>query len=188
MKKEFKEAIEDSPIIAAIKDDEGLEKCLTSESKIIFILYGDICNISDIVEKVKASGKLAMVHLDLIMGLSSKEITVDFIKKYTKADGIITTKPALIKRAKELSLYTILRLFVIDSMAYENIDKQLKNARPDLIEILPALMPKVVNKICKLSNTPVIAGGLVADKEDVMSLLTAGAVSVSSTNPAIWFL
>ena len=32
MKKEFKEAIEDSPIIAAIKDDEGLKKCLTSES------------------------------------------------------------------------------------------------------------------------------------------------------------
>ena len=47
MKKEFKEAIEDSPIIAAIKDDEGLKKCLTSESRVIFILYGDICNIPD---------------------------------------------------------------------------------------------------------------------------------------------
>lgn len=35
MKKEFKEAIEDSPIIAAIKDDEGLKKCLTSESRVI---------------------------------------------------------------------------------------------------------------------------------------------------------
>ena len=34
MKKEFKEAIEDSPIIAAIKDDEGLKKCLTSESRV----------------------------------------------------------------------------------------------------------------------------------------------------------
>ena len=41
MKKEFKEAIEDSPIIAAIKDDEGLKKCLTSESRVIFILYGE---------------------------------------------------------------------------------------------------------------------------------------------------
>ena len=60
-----------------------------------------------------------MVHIDLINGLSSKEITVDFIKKYTNADGIISTKPTLIKRARELSLYTILRLFVIDSIAYE---------------------------------------------------------------------
>ena len=81
MKKEFKEAIEDSPIIAAIKDDEGLKKCLTSESRVIFILYGDICNIPDIVETVKSSGKIAMVHIDLIAGLSSKEIAVDFIQK-----------------------------------------------------------------------------------------------------------
>ena len=38
MKKEFKEAIEDSPIIAAIKDDAGLQKCLSSDSRVIFIL------------------------------------------------------------------------------------------------------------------------------------------------------
>ena len=187
-KKEFKEAIEDSPIIAAIKDDEGLKKCLTSESRVIFILYGDICNIPDIVETVKSSGKIAMVHIDLIAGLSSKEIAVDFIQKYTKADGIITTKPALIKRAKELGLYTILRLFVIDSMAYSNIEHQLRTAKPDLIEVLPALMPKVLAKVCKLSTVPVIAGGLVSDKEDVMALLQAGVVSISSTNEKIWFL
>ena len=188
MEKEFKEAIEDSPIIAAIKDDEGLKKCLTSESRVIFILYGDICNIPDIVETVKSSGKIAMVHIDLIAGLSSKEIAVDFIQKYTRADGIITTKPALIKRAKELGLYTILRLFVIDSMAYSNIEHQLRTAKPDLIEVLPALMPKVLSKVCKLSTVPVIAGGLVSDKEDVMALLQAGVVSISSTNEKIWFL
>lgn len=188
MKKEFKEAIEDSPIIAAIKDDAGLQKCLSSDSRVIFILYGDLCTIAEIVEAVKSSGKIAMVHIDLINGLSSKEIAVDFIKKYTNADGIISTKPALIRRAKELELYTILRLFILDSMAYENIEHQLHAARPDMIEILPALMPKVVAKICNLSNVPVIAGGLVADKEDVMALLQAGVVSISSTNEKIWFL
>lgn len=188
MKKEFKEALEDSPIIAAIKDDDGLHKCLNSDSRVIFILYGDIVTIADIVDTVKSSGKIAMVHIDLIAGLSSKEISVDFLKKYTKADGIITTKPALIKRAKELGFYTILRLFIIDSMAYENIDRQVKAAKPDLIEVLPALMPKIVSKICALSPTPVIAGGLVSDKDDVMSLLQAGVTSISSTNEQIWFL
>lgn len=188
MKKEFREALEDSPVIAAVKDDEGLRQCRESDSKVIFILYGDICSIADIVDQIKEAGKIAMVHLDLITGLSSKEIAVDFIKKYTRADGIITTKPALIKRARELSLYTILRLFVIDSMAYENIERQLKSARPDLIEILPALMPKVVSRICKHTSTPVIAGGLVSEKEDVLELLDAGVISVSSTNPKIWFV
>lgn len=188
MKKELKEALLDSPIIVAIKDDAGLQKCLQSDCRIIFILYGDICSIPDIVSTVKSAGKIAMVHIDLIAGLSSKEIAVDFIQKYTSADGIITTKPALIKHAKELGLFTILRLFVLDSMAYENIDRQIKAAHPDVIEVLPALMPKIVAKICKLSPIPVIAGGLVSDKEDVMSLLQAGVVSISSTNPNVWFL
>ena len=188
MNREFKDALEASPIIAAVKDDEGLQRCKESDSQIVFILYGDICSIADKVEEVKACGKLAMVHIDLITGLSPKEIAVDFLKKYTNADGIITTKPALIKRARELELYTILRLFVIDSMAYENIEKQIKAARPDIIEILPALMPKVVKRICGLTRIPVIAGGLVSEKEDIMELLDAGVTSVSSTNPGIWFV
>lgn len=188
MKKEFKEALEDSPIIAAIKDDNGLKKCVESDSRVIFILYGDVITIPNIVATVKEAGKIAMVHIDLITGLSSKEITVDFLKHYTKADGIITTKPNLIKHAKELGFHTILRLFLIDSMAYENIDRQVKNAKPDVIEVLPALMPKIISKVCRLSPIPVIAGGLVSDKDDVMTILQSGAISISSTNENVWFL
>ena len=73
-----KDAMDNSPIIAAIKDMAGLKKCLTCDSQVIFILFGDICNIADIVDKVKTAGKTAMVHIDLINGLSGKEIAVDF--------------------------------------------------------------------------------------------------------------
>ena len=96
MNREFKDALEDSPVIAAIKDEYGLKECLKSDIRVVFILYGDICNIADIVDAVKQTGKMALVHLDLINGLSAKDVAVDFIKKYTKADGIISTKPALI--------------------------------------------------------------------------------------------
>lgn len=188
MKKDFKDAIEDSPIIAAVKDFDGLEKCLSCESRIIFILFGDICNISEIVDRVKSAQKLAIVHIDLISGLSPKEVAVDFIKKYTQADGIISTKPALIKYASKLSLYTVLRFFVIDSLALANIEKQLQNVRPDIIEILPALMPRIVTRICRIVSAPVITGGLISDKEDVMAMLSAGASCISSTNEKIWFL
>ena len=183
-----RDAMDNSPIIAAIKDMTGLEKCLTCDSQVIFILFGDICNISDIVDKAKSAGKTAMVHIDLINGLSAKDVAVDFIKKYTKADGIISTKPALIKHAGEIGLTSVLRLFVIDSMAYSSIEKQLRSVKPDYIEILPALMPKVVSRICRISKVPVITGGLISDKEDVVSMLNAGAVCISSTNPDVWFL
>lgn len=150
--------------------------------------FGDICNISAIVEQIKASDKVAMVHIDLITGLSSKEVAVDFIRNNTSADGIISTKPALIKRARELSLYTTLRVFVLDSMAFENIEKQMSVARPDIIEILPGLMPKVIRRVCRLVKVPVIAGGLISDKEDVMAALSAGAISVSTTNQKVWLM
>ena len=91
-------------------------------------------------------------------------------------------------RAKELGLLAVQRFFVIDSMAYSSIEKQLRSVKPDYIEILPALMPKVVSRICRISKVPVITGGLISDKEDVVSMLNAGAVCISSTNPDVWFL
>lgn len=187
MKKDFFELLEANPMIAAVKDDEGLEICSACEEiKVVFILYGDICNIGSIVERVRAAGKAAIVHMDLIEGLSGKESTVAFIRANTRADGIISTKPSLIKKGRELGLYTILRIFILDSMAFGNIQKQIGIARPDTIEILPGLMPKIIRQVCQMTRIPVIAGGLIAEKEDVMAALSAGAVSVSSTNPAVW--
>lgn len=184
----LKDAIEDNPIIVAIKDGDCLQKCKESDSRIVFILYGDILNIADIVRQVKEAGKMAFVHIDLIQGLHSNEIAVDFIKKHTQADGIISTKAPLIIRAREQKLYTVMRFFMIDSMAFSNMERQLKNAKPDVIEVLPALMPKMIRKICTVTNQPVIAGGLVCDKEDVMGCLEAGASCISSTNSHVWFL
>ena len=49
-------------------------------------------------------------------------------------------------------------------------------------------MPKVIAKVCQSTSTPIIAGGLVSEKEDILALLDAGATSISSTNEKIWFL
>lgn len=178
-----------NPVIAAVKDMDGLEECCRIEEiGIVFILFGDVCTISGITQRAKEAGKIVMVHLDLIAGLSAREISVDFVKKNTAADGIITTKPALIKRAKELSLYTVLRYFLIDSMAFENIRQQQRAVKPDLIEVLPGVMPKVIKRICQKSHAPIIAGGLINDKEDVMGALSSGAIAVSTTNRSVWLL
>ena len=189
MSREFFDAMMDNPIIAAVKDMEGLQRCSECEDiKVVFVLFGDICSIGDIVKKIKDTGKIAMVHVDLIGGLSSKEVAVDFIKSNTMADGIITTKATLIKRAKELSMYTVLRCFLLDSMALENIKHPQGNIKPDFLEVLPGVMPKIIRKICQITRIPVIAGGLIADKEDVMNALDAGAIAVSTTNRDVWVM
>ncbi len=187
MNQKMYDLLEANPVIAAVKDHEGLKLCCEREDiKVVFVLFGDICSIGGIVKSIKNAGKIAMVHVDLITGLSSKEVAVDFLKEFTHTDGVISTRPAIIKRAGKLSMQTILRVFAIDSMAFENIERQLEGARPDAIEILPGLMPKVIRKVCKMVRIPVIAGGLISEKEDVVSALEAGALAVSTTNPGVW--
>ena len=192
MGREFVEVIEAAPIVAAVKDDSGLEMCLKSDVDAVFVLYGDICTIAEIVSKVKDAGKIAMVHMDLITGLSPKDISTDFIRKYTGADGIITTKGNLITHAKEIGLATVLRYFVLDSMALINIERQShqnRESQPDMIEILPGIIvPKMIRKICSMSRVPVICGGLIQEKEDVMHALASGATAISTTSSEVWFM
>lgn len=192
MNQEFYDAVEANPVIAAVKSDAGLQAAVEMEEiQVIFVLYGDVCTIPEILEKIKVAGKKAMVHIDLIAGLSAKEISVEFIARQTRADGIITTKPALVRRAKELGIFAVLRFFVIDSLALkniENLEMQCGTSRPDFIEVLPGVMPKVLGRIAKVSRIPMIAGGLITEKEDVIAALSAGAIAVSSTNQDVWNL
>ena len=192
MNQEFYEAVEANPVIAAVKSDAGLQAAVEMEEiQVIFVLYGDVCTIPEILERIKAAGKKAMVHIDLIAGLSAKAISVEFIARQTRADGIITTKPALVRRAKELGIFAVLRFFVIDSLALkniENLEMQCGTSRPDFIEVLPGVMPKVLGRIAKVSRIPMIAGGLITEKEDVIAALSAGAIAVSSTNQDVWNL
>lgn len=186
------EQFEDYPVIAAVKDEAGLKKCLESgaEIQIVFVLYGDLCNIGAIVERLKEGGKTVIIHLDLISGLGNREIVVDYIKNTTKADGIISTKSTLIKRAKELDFFAVMRFFMLDSMVYENVRKQIENVKPDMIEIIPGAMPKVISRLCEFieGKVPVIAGGMIMDKEDTMKALAAGATAISTTRQNVWFM
>lgn len=154
----------------------------------VFILYGDLMSIGPIVSQIKTAGKLAIVHLDLIDGLSQKDAAVDFIVKSAAADGIISTKPSVVHRAKSCGLLAVQRFFVLDSIALSNISRQPSLGYADAIEILPGLMPKIIRRLVKTIDKPVIAGGLISDKEDIVAALEAGAVAISSTNHSTWFM
>ena len=85
MKQELMDAIQETPVIAAVKDDAGLCNALTNENiRVVFVLYGDICNIASIVRRIHEAGRFAAVHVDLIAGLAGKEVAVDFIRNTTE--------------------------------------------------------------------------------------------------------
>ena len=89
--------------------------------------------------------------------------------------------------AKKQGLSTVFRIFVIDSKALESMNHH-STEYADLIELLPGVMPKIIKKVAQKSKVPIIAGGLIADKEDVIAALDAGATAISSTNQKVWKL
>jgi Glycerol-3-phosphate responsive antiterminator (mRNA-binding) len=185
---ELLQLLESSPVIAAVKNDRGLQRCLSCESKVVFVLYGSINTISEMVLQLKKAQKSVFVHIDLLDGLSAREAAVEYLIRNTCVDGIISTKPALIRYAKSHSLLTVQRFFVLDSLALENIRKTDQPESADMVEILPGLMPKIIKKLSREIKKPIIAGGLISDKEDILTALNAGAIAISSTNEDVWFM
>ena len=184
----IRDLFEISPIITAVKDEPGLEKALKTESPVVFLLFGNICNITGMVDQVKNSGKIAIVHVDLIQGLSSKEVAVDFIHQNTRADGIISTKAPLVRHAMDLGMIGGQRTFLIDSMALETTKKQLLTFQPDFMELMPGVMPKILKTVRGYTEIPLVAGGLISDKKDILAAFDAGVDAVSTTREELWGL
>ena len=182
-KEEFLSALKKSPVIAAAKDDKGLDACLLSPCDVVVVLFGNILDIAEITKKITDAGRIAIVHLDLIDGLSSSPSAVDYIQNRTSAVGIISTKSVIIKRAKQVGLIAIQRFFLLDSLALSNISKQISSNHPDFIELIPGAMPKIISEVTNsLTDVPVITGGLIRDTQDVINALDSGAIAVSVTN------
>ena len=183
----FYDSLERCPIIASINSDELLKMATKSSCEIVYVLYGNICTIRQITEEIHRAGKTAVVHADLIDGLASREISIDYLKDHAGADGIISTKPHLIRRGNELDLITIQRFFMLDRLFYHNIKRYVRETSPDFVELLPAGLTKMIRfAVEELSGAPLIASGLILDRSDVVGALSAGAIAVSTTNTDVW--
>lgn len=188
MSTEFYTRIHCNPIIAAINDLKNLDLAIKSPSKIIFLLKGDIFNLKDIVEKAKKNDMAIYIHLDLMDGFSKDTVALKYINDRIKPNGIITTKSSMIKKAKELELFAIQRFFLLDSLSFDTGISSVEITKPDAVEILPGIMHKATKEISKRLKTPIITGGLIKDKEDVIMSLRSGAVAISTSNTEVWFM
>lgn len=188
MNKEIFEKIEENPIIAAIREEEDIEIAVMSQVSSIFIVRADIFNIKFLVDKVKKAHKSVFIHMNFIDGMGKDQRAIDYIIQEINPDGIISTKSNHIKYAKEKGIFTIQRFFLIDSLSYDTTIHTVQSIRPDMIEIMPGVMPGTIKRIIKQLSTPVIAGGLIDNKKDIIELLKAGALGVSTGKKELWKL
>lgn len=185
---QFLEALKSAPVIAAARDLAAVQRAASSDVAAIFFLGGTILNLSDMTRAARAGNKRVFVHLDLLGGLGRDQAAVEWCAREIRPDGVISTRTPLLKYASDLNLTTIQRLFVMDSASLLHGEKQFKGYAPDMIEVLPGLVPKAISHLSQTLHRPVIAGGMITEPDEVREALKAGAVAVSASNEALWRL
>lgn len=184
MRDEIIQALEASPVIAAVRD-HLFEKALQSPVDVIFLLGCDIATIKERIADAKNMGKYIFIHIDLAEGIGKDRSGIRFLAD-CGADGVVSTKSSLIRQAKEQGLATVQRFFAYDSHGVEGITDVLNSTRPDVFEIMPGVMGKIIHRFSKC-GIPLIAGGLVETKQELTEALKHGAFAVSTGAEALWY-
>lgn len=184
----FEELLIENPVVGAIRNDNDLKKIILSKVQIVFILYGSITNVQEICDTLRKADKVVFIHVDMIDGLKSDQKGIEFIKQHANPFGIITTKQNNIKYAHKLGLYTIMRIFVIDSLSLETGIKNIQAVSPNAVEVMPGIASKIIRSLEKEIHLPIIAGGLINTKKEIMESISAGAMAVSTTAQELWDL
>ncbi len=183
---DIQEKMELCPIISAVHE-ELFSNSLESPCEIIFLLEGDVMTVGDKIKLAHEKNKSIFIHIDLMKGIGKDRCAIEFLSSLG-ADGIISTRAALIKNAKELGLIAVQRYFAVDSQGLGTIKEMIGSAKPDFIEIMPGVIEKVIQKFAAEGTTPLIAGGLVETKQEVTMALGAGAIAVSTGKKELWYL
>lgn len=177
-----------SQVIASVKKEEHLNSALQSNCNVVFLLTGNLMTTNSYVNNLKNKNKETFIHIDFIEGLSNSKSAIKYIAKAWKPRGIITTKSNLIKYAKDEGLLTIQRIFLIDKNAMAKGIEIANTIKPDAIEVLPGIIPTIIDNLTKQTRLPIIAGGLISNKAEILSGLEAGALAISSGSPQLWNL
>ena len=83
---------------------------------------------------------------------------------------------------------TVQRIFLLDGNAVSKGIEMVNSSSPDAVEVMPGVIPKVIDKLARKLPYPIISGGLINSESEVLEALQSGALAISSGNPKMWEL
>lgn len=172
-------------IIAAVRSNNELEEAAKSNVGMIFMLSPNIEDVKMQAELVHNAGKKLYIHIDLAEGIGKDEYGIRFVKK-AGVDGIISTRTNIIKTASKLGISTVQRFFIVDSHSVFTSIESAKQSKADMIEIMPGTVTKIIEKIKKELEAPIIAGGLVETHREIEEAFLHGASAISTGRKELW--
>ena len=172
-------------MIAAVRTPEEFAFALQTKVEVLFMLATNLKEVSGQIKDAHDAGKKIFVHIDLAEGIGKDEYGLRYLKEQG-ADGVISTRTNLIKMAKKNDIFTVQRFFVVDSHSLDTTIESAKVSKADMIEIMPGTLGKVISRIKKELDIPVVVGGLIETEEEIREALGWGATAISTGEKKYW--
>lgn len=179
-------AFQRHPIIAAVRDVDLIDRAAESPVSAIFLMTGDIFTLKNCIEAARAAKKAIFLHVDLIRGIANDREGIRYIAKVLAPDGIVSTKSHLLTSARKEGLLTVQHVFLIDTHAYETGVRGIKEFRPDAVELMPGLMPRVIADMKREVRCPIVTAGLIKHVSEVARAIRAGAAAAAIGKSELW--
>ena len=148
-------------IIPAVNDFAQLRRFLESEYDLCVLMHSHIADLDEVFQCLKTVGKRGMVHIDLIRGLAADEFGAEYLCGRYAPAGVISTRTPVITACRRLGVTAI------------------EKAKPDYVELLPALCTPLFPMLRARLGLPLIAGGLIQSKRMAQQILKSGVDAVT---------
>lgn len=173
------------PAIASLFSPDDVDAFMDCDAPIGIIANADLLALESIVARLGEGGRFAFVNVDSISGLAPDRGGIDFLAKIG-ADGVVTTRGAMIARIEQLGMLAMQKLFVTDRLNLPRSTHGLEAARPSLVQIMPAPVLPWVMADPVMQVAPVIGGGFVTNERGLESAIACGAAGISTSERSLW--
>ncbi|MGL6063552.1 MAG: glycerol-3-phosphate responsive antiterminator [Fusobacteriaceae bacterium] len=174
-------------ITPVIVNEAYFEKAMKSKSSFVIFEMGDFISLKERVEQLKIVGKEVFVKINEIEGLKEEDDATMVFLKSIGVIGVTSNKTKVLAKAKKVGLKTVYTAFIFDTKSFGTTLKNIKISKPDIIEIRPGLMTKVI-KIIKAENEniPIWSTGLITEEYEIQEALKCGAQTVVTSKIELW--
>lgn len=173
------------PCCAAITAEEYLGAALASRAPVVFILRGNGLALGQVVRRIHDADKLVAVHVDLVGGLRADRSSIGWLAN-AGVDAVISSHGKLMPAIRHEGMTAILRLLMVRRSQLDTAIAAIGRSAPHIVEILPGVILPSVIGLMPHFDEPVLAGGFVRTEADVAAALSAGALGITTSSPALW--
>jgi glycerol uptake operon antiterminator len=174
------------PCGAAVKAHEHLDPALASSCGAIFVLRANGLELGPVVHRIHRAGKLAVVHLDLVDGLTADLAGVRWLAR-CGVDAIISSHGQAVRAIRAEGVVAIQRLLCVNLVGIELGLLAVARSQPDIVELLPGvILPAVADLVMPRLTVPLLAGGFIHDATAARRVLDAGALAVTTSQRELW--